>query len=87
MSRVTGLFAFKMKVEGQERPATVEIVAPGLETQHVVHVVRGEWANLIVPGVSQNRIECLGWAPIERAPEGWKPNKPIGPHPLRIWRE
>ncbi len=87
MSRVTGLFAFKMKVNGEERTAAVEILAPGIEKRSVVHIVRGEWANLLAPGVSQNRIECLGWAPAERAPEGWKPAKPIGPHPLLIWRD
>ena len=86
VSQVTGLFAFKMKVNGEPRQAVVEIIAPGISSEKVVHAVRGEWANLIVPGVSQNRIECLGWDRVETAPEGWKPTKPIGPNPVIIWR-
>jgi hypothetical protein len=86
VDRVTGLFSFKMKVNGEERPAIVEITEPGIKCEQVLHVVRGEWANLVVPGVSQNRIECLGWDRIDNAPEGWEPIKPIGPNPLIIWR-
>lgn len=86
MSRITGLFTFKMKVNGKERPAIVEITAPGIPSEKVVHVVRGEWANLVVPGVSQNRIECLGWDRAEATPEGWIPTKAIGPNPVTVWR-
>ena len=86
MNRVTGLFAFKMKVNGEERPAVVEIKAPGIKSEQVVHIVRGEWANLLVPDVSQNRIECLGWNRIDQVPEGLEPCKAIGPNPVVIWR-
>jgi hypothetical protein len=79
------LFAFKMKVNGEPRPAIVQIASPGLPSEKVVHVVRGEWANLAVPGVSQNRIECLGWDRVEAAPEGWRPVPAIGPYPVIIW--
>jgi hypothetical protein len=75
-----------MKVGGEERPAIIEITDPGIRPEEVVHVVRGEWANLVVPGVSQNRIECLGWDRIDKAPDDWQSTKPIGPHPLIIWR-
>ncbi len=86
MSQVTGLFTFKMKVNGEALPATVEITAPGIASEHVVRVVRGEWAALVVPRVSQNRIECLGYDRIEAAPPDQKPTRAIGPHPLLIWR-
>ncbi len=86
MNWVTGVFTFKMKVGGEERPAIVEITEPGIKSEQVVHVVRGEWANLVVPGVSQNRIECLGWDRIDKPPEGWVPTKAIGPNPLVIWQ-
>ena len=86
MSAVTGLFAFKMKVNGEPRKAVVEITSPGISSEKVVHVVRGEWANLVAPGVSQNRIECLGWDSLEATPVGWKPVKAIGPNPVIVWR-
>ncbi|MEO5717613.1 MAG: hypothetical protein ABIR29_03470 [Chthoniobacterales bacterium] len=86
MHEVTGLFAFQMKVNGESRPAIAEITAPGIPPEKVVHVVRGEWANLVVPGVSQNRIECLGWEKVEAAPAGWRPFKKTGAHPLIVWR-
>ncbi len=86
MSRVTGLFVFKMKLNGEEHPTTVEIRAPGILSQEVMRLVRGEWANLIAPSASQNRIECLGWEPIEAAPSGAKPVKAIGPEPIFFWR-
>lgn len=86
MKTVTGLFSFQMKVNGELRPAVVEITAPGIPVQKVLHVVRGEWANSIVPGVSQNRIECLGWERIETAPDGWKQLKAKGAYPVIVWR-
>jgi hypothetical protein len=85
VSQVTGLFAFKMKVNGEPHRAVIEIIAPGISSEKVVHAVRGEWATLIVPGVSQNRIECLGWDRAEAAPEGWKAKKAIGPNPIIVW--
>lgn len=75
-----------MKVNGEARPAIAEIVAPGLAREKVVHVVRGEWANAIVPDVSQNRIECLGWERIQAAPEGWRPEKTHSANPVVVWR-
>ncbi len=86
MSEVTGLFSFQMKVNGEARTAIAEIVAPGIAREKVVHVVRGEWANAIVPGVSQNRIECLAWERIPAAPEGWHPGKTQSANPVVIWR-
>ena len=86
MKCVTGLFSFQMKVNGETRPAIAEIIEPGIAPEKVVHVIRGEWANLVVPGVSQNRIECLGWEKVESAPEGWKPAKKTGANPVIVWR-
>ncbi len=86
MGNVIGLFAFQMKVNGEPRPAVAEIIAPGIPSEKVVHVVRGEWANVVVPGVSQNRIECLGWERVEAAPEGWRPAKAMGANPVIVWR-
>ena len=86
MNGITGLFSFQMKVNGEARPAIAEIVEPGIAREKVVHVVRGEWANLVVPGVSQNRIECLGWEKVESAPAGWKPAKKTGANPVIVWR-
>jgi hypothetical protein len=86
VSEVTGLFAFKMKVNGEPRRAVVEIIPPGIASEKVVHVVRGEWANLVAPGVSQNRIECLGWDRAEATPDSWIPTKAIGPNPVIVWR-
>ena len=86
VAAITGVFNFKMKVKGEPRQAIIEITAPGIPSEMVVHVVRGEWANLIVPGVSQNRIECLGWDRAAAAPEGWRPLRAIGPNPIVIWR-
>lgn len=74
-----------MKACDEERPAIVEITDPGINSQSVVHVVRQEWANLLVPGVSQNRIECLGWERIDVRPEGLRPTRAIGPNPLLFW--
>ncbi len=73
-----GLFMFRMKVNGEERPAAVEIAPPGIASEKVVQVVRGEWANLVVPGVSQNRIECLGYDRIETVPAGTEALKITG---------
>jgi hypothetical protein len=86
VNRVTGFFAFKMKVNGEAQSAIVEITEPGIPSENVVHVVRGEWASLVVPGVSQNRIECLGWDRTETTPDAWKPTPAIGPNPVIIWR-
>ena len=81
-----GLFTFKMKVRGEALSAIVAISEPGIKSEEVVHAVRGEWANMVVPGVSQNRIECLGWDRIDETPEGYEPTKAIGPRPVTIWR-
>ncbi len=86
VNQVTGLFRFKMKVRDEERPAIVEITGPGIKSEDVVRIVRQEWANLVVPGVSQNRIECLGWERIEARSEGLQPAKAIGPNPLIFWQ-
>jgi hypothetical protein len=86
MSRDTGLFAFRMKVNGEDRGAIVEITEPGIALENVVHVVRGEWVNLVVPRISQNRIECLGWERAQTTPEGWTPTPAIGPNPVIVWR-
>ncbi|MBA3830717.1 MAG: hypothetical protein H0X34_02245 [Chthoniobacterales bacterium] len=75
-----------MNVRDEERPAIVEITGPGIKSEDVVRIVRQEWANLAVPGVSQNRIECLGWDRIEARPDGLQPTKAIGPNPLIFWR-
>lgn len=86
MNEITGLFAFQMKVNGEARPALAEIVEPGIPHHKVVHVVRGEWANVVFPGISQNRIECLGWNQVEAGPTGWRPAKKTGANPVIIWR-
>lgn len=86
MRGITGLFAFQMKVNGAPRPAIAEIIEPGIPLEKVVHAVRGEWANLVVPGVSQNRIECLGWETVAAVPAGWKPVKGMGANPVIVWR-
>ncbi|MEO8440470.1 MAG: hypothetical protein ABI540_09640 [Spartobacteria bacterium] len=83
---MSGFFAFKMKASGEERPAFVEITAPGIPSERVVHVVRGEWANRVVPGVSQNRIECLGWDRVEKVPDGWAALPASGADPVIVWR-
>lgn len=83
---MTGLFIFKMRMSGVDQPAIVEISEPGIPSEKVVHVVRGEWANLVAPNVSQNRIECLGWNRTDAVPDGWKPTEAIGPNPVIVWR-
>ena len=80
-----GLFRFKLKACGEERSTIVEITGPGIRSEYVVRVVRQEWANLVVPGTSQNRIECLGWDRIEARPDGLQPIRAIGPNPLIFW--
>jgi hypothetical protein len=86
VNALTGFFTFKMKVNDEPRQAVIEIRPPGISSEKVVHVVRGEWANLVAPSVSQNRIECLGWNRLDASPNGWKPTKTIGPNPVIIWR-
>jgi hypothetical protein len=86
MARVTGLFDFKMTVEGKNADALVEIIEPGIETWEVVQLVRGEWANVCAPGVSQNRIECRGWERSERSCGSRVPT-PGQYAPVVIWRE
>ncbi len=85
MPQVTGLFTFKMKAGGEERPVTVEIAEPGLPSERVVQLVRGEWANLCAPRLSQNRIECLGWEPASAVPEAMAPVKARGAYPMKFW--
>ena len=86
VEKVTGLFEFKMKVNGENRPAFVEIMPPGLRSEYVGYVARLEWANLVLPGISQNRIECLGRTRVQSAPEGCVAVRAIGPNPVLIWR-
>lgn len=74
-----------MKVQGEEQPALVEIAEPGIPSENVVHVVRGEWANLVLPGISQNRIECLGWERSETQ-KGFMKTRTQGPDPVIVWR-
>ena len=86
MARLTGLFDFQMKVEGKDGEALVEIIEPGIESWKVVQHVRGEWANVCAPGVSQNRIECRGWERSKRSCESRTPVR--GQYaPVMIWRE
>ena len=86
MARITGLFDFQMKVEGEDADALVEIIEPGIESWKVVQHVRGEWANVCAPGVSQNRIECRGWERSKRSCESRMPVR--GQYaPVVIWRE
>lgn len=86
MSPVTGLFSFKMKAQGAEHSVIAEIKRPGIEAEHVVRIVRGEWRNLIAPDVSQNRIECLGWNAASEIPAGWRRTKPMSAEPVVLWR-
>ena len=86
MARITGLFDFQMKVEGKDGDALVEIIEPGIESWQLVQHVRGEWANVCAPGVSQNRIECRGWG---RSKRGCELRVAVRGQcaPVMIWRE
>jgi hypothetical protein len=86
MSQLTGFFRLTMRADGQELIAIGQVHPPGLASERLVHVIRCQWAELIVPGVSQNRIECLGWEPLEAAPAGWQPIKAGSSNPVTIWR-
>ena len=86
MSLVTGLFAFRMKAQGAEHPLIAEIKEPGIKSEHLVRLIRGEWANLIAPAISQNRVECLGWKKVEEIPAGWRSNRPAGAEPFLLWQ-
>ena len=81
-----GLFRFRIKKEGQEETAVAEIVPPGLPFESVVHTVRIAWGNALAPGVSQNRIECLGWELMDAPPAGWRPAVSGWSEPVVIWR-
>jgi hypothetical protein len=86
MARITGLFDFQMKVEGTDADALVEIMEPGIEFWNVVLYVRGEWANVCAPDVSQNRIECREWDRSKRSCESRIAVR--GRYaPVVIWRE
>jgi hypothetical protein len=76
-----------MKVAGREETAFVEIAAPGIPSEQVVHIVRVAWANAVVPGVSQNRIECFGWQRIDKPPLAWEPVPSRFSAPVIIWRQ
>ena len=82
MNQVTGYFRFKMKVNGEEQLATFELKAPGLPSEKVVQIVRGEWRSLVAPRVSQNRIECLGYEAAQQPDDRSLGIKSIGPYPL-----
>jgi hypothetical protein len=86
MSLVTGLFTFRMKAQGIEHPLIAEIKEPGIKAEHVVRIIRGGWGNLVAPGVSQNRIECLGWSAASEIPAGWQRTKPMSAEPVVLWR-
>jgi len=83
---LTGFFRLNMRANGEESPAIAQLHSPGLAREQLVRVVRCEWADRLRPGVSQNRIECLGWEPIEAPPAGWEPMKAGSAHPVTIWR-
>ena len=74
-----------MKLDGKEESAIAEIMPPGLAPERLVHTVRIAWGNALAPGMSQNRIACLGWERIEAAPEGWKPLPGHWSEPVLIW--
>ncbi|HEY1770205.1 MAG TPA: hypothetical protein VGG02_08110 [Chthoniobacterales bacterium] len=76
-----------IKVNGVEQSALVEIAAPGLPSYDVVRVVRGEWANRFAPGISQNRIECLGREAIDIIPDGWEAVSVSSPYPVRLFQQ
>ena len=86
MSPLTGFFHLSMRADGKELTAIAQVHLPGLPGQRLVHVIRCEWADRLVPGLSQNRIECLGWKQIEAAPAGWRPVKTRSDNPVTIWR-
>ena len=85
-SSLTGFFRLNMRANGEESPAIAQLHPPGLAREQLVRVVRCEWADRLRPGVSQNRIECLGWEPIEAPPADWEPMKAGSANPVTIWR-
>ena len=86
MSQLTGFFRLTMRADGKELPAIAQVRSPGLPGERLVHVIRCEWADRLVPDLSQNRIECLGWEAIETAPADWQPIKTRSDNPVTIWR-
>ena len=86
MSQRTGFFRLTMRAEGKELIEIAQVHPPGLPGERLVHVLRCEWAERILPGVSQNRIECLGWEPIDSPPPGWQPIRTASDNPVTIWR-
>lgn len=85
-SSLTGFFRLNMRANGEESPAIAQLHPPGLAREQLIRVVRCEWADRLRPGVSQNRIECLGWEAIEAPPADWEPMKARSAHPVTIWR-
>lgn len=85
-SSLTGFFRLNMRANGEESPAIVQLHPPGLAREQLVRVVRCEWADRLRAGVSQNRIECLGWEPIEAPPADWEAMKGRSANPVTIWR-
>ncbi len=83
-SLVTGLFAFRFNSRGEDRRAVIEITSPGILKEHVVRIVRAAWGSHCEKGVSQNRIECLGWERIETPPAARR-IKAGGREPVLIW--
>ena len=87
MSQVTGFFHLTMRVGGEESIALAQVHPPGLPGERLLHVLRCEWADRLHPGLSQNRIECLGWEPIEAPLPGWQPLKARSSTPVTIWQQ
>jgi hypothetical protein len=86
-SQLTGFFRFDMRANGKEMPAIAQVHPPGLPREHLLHVVRCEWADRLLPGLSQNRIECLRWEAVEAPPAGWERIKAGSANPVTIWRQ
>jgi hypothetical protein len=86
MSQLTGFFRLSMRAEGKELTAIAQIHSPGLPGERLVHILRCEWADRLRPGLSQNRIECLGWERIEAPPADWEAIKGGSENPVTIWR-
>lgn len=84
--RLTGFFRLQMRANGAESPAIAQLRPPGVAREHLVHVIRCEWADRLLPEMSQNRIECLGWESIAAPPSGWEPMKCGSSNPVTIWR-
>jgi hypothetical protein len=87
MNSIVGLVKLRLTVNDATQTAIAEISPPGVPWERVVHSVRIAWANVLAPGVSQNRIECLGWEKIDSPPQGWKRLAGHWSEPVIIWVE